>query len=79
MTITIPVNTKHVYNICKTSAQRRTLYKCYTNVLGLLGYNDCTESEHIIQKNRYDIFYELCFYQVHFYTVLTELVYILYG
>ena len=42
----IPANTKHLYNICITFVQCRpnvfdvgsTLYKCYTNVLCLLGW-----------------------------------------
>ena len=35
-----PAKTKHLYNIYTTSAQRLrpTLYKCYTNVLCLLGW-----------------------------------------
>ena len=37
----IPANTKYLYNICTMLDQRRrrvpTLYKCYTNVLCLLG------------------------------------------
>ena len=32
-----PVNTKHLYNICTMFDVVPTLYKCYTNVLCLLG------------------------------------------
>ena len=35
-----PANTKHLYNLCTTSAQSLlgpTLYNCYTNMLSLLG------------------------------------------
>ena len=39
----IPANTKHLYDMCIMLVQRRrrwaTLYKCYTNVLCLLGWS----------------------------------------
>ena len=36
-----PINTKRVYNKCRTNVEEvePTFYKCYTNVLCLLGYN----------------------------------------
>ena len=36
--ISFPANTKQLYNIYTMLDQRTTLYKCYTNVLCLLGY-----------------------------------------
>ena len=38
-----PANTKHLYNMCTTPAQRLrpALYKCYTNVLCLLDRLTC--------------------------------------
>ena len=50
----IRANTKHLYNICKILVQRRnvgpTLYKCYTNVLRLLGLGDLFT----LQKSLFD-------------------------
>ena len=40
---TVPTNTKHLYNIYTTAAQRLDvgppLYKCYTNISGLLDWS----------------------------------------
>ena len=46
MIVSIPVNTKHLYNIYTMLIQRvgTALYKCYTNVLCLLGCSTVLDS-----------------------------------